>query len=201
MNDSTKCGGKLHRRDGTCTQPAGWGTDHPGFGRCKLHGGSAPSGRTAALTEQALAALEALDIEPVTNPLEALSQLAAEARALERLLRSQVAALTSLTYETVNGAEQLRPLVSLWERWADRAAQFCAVMVKLNVDDRIVAIAVRTAQSISEREGWRLDRIFDDLDLSPEQQRRIPDIVPKWLRAEPPPGALPARYVPGRGQR
>ena len=174
-----KCGGKLHRRDGTCTQPAGWGTDHPGHGRCKLHGGSAPSGRTAALTEQALAALEALDIEPMANPLEVLSQLAAEARALERLLRSHVAALTSLTYETVSGAEQLRPLVSLWERWADRAAQFCAVMVKLNVDDRIVAIAVRTAPSIGEREAWRLDRIFDDLDLSPEQRRRIPEIVPK----------------------
>ena len=34
-----KCGGKLHRREGFCTQPAGWGTDHPGEGRCKLHGG------------------------------------------------------------------------------------------------------------------------------------------------------------------
>src|SRR3990172_7648888 len=25
-----------------CTRPAGWGTDHPGVGRCKLHGGSSP---------------------------------------------------------------------------------------------------------------------------------------------------------------
>lgn len=188
-----KCGGKLHRRDGTCTQPAGWGTDHVGHGRCKLHGGSAPSGRAAGLTARALAELDRLDVEPATNPLEVLSQLAAEARALEQLLRSQVAALASLTYETVSGAEQLRPLVSLWERWADRAAQFCAVMVKLNVDDRIVAIAVRTAEGIGGREAWRLDRMFDDLDLSPEQQRRIPEIVPKWLRADPPPGALPAR--------
>jgi len=32
------CGGKT--RSGTpCQQPAGWGTDHPGEGRCKLHGG------------------------------------------------------------------------------------------------------------------------------------------------------------------
>ena len=33
------CGAKT--RDGTpCAHPAGWGTDHPGVGRCKLHGGS-----------------------------------------------------------------------------------------------------------------------------------------------------------------
>ena len=34
-----KCGAKT--RAGTpCKQPAGWGTDHPGQGRCKLHGGA-----------------------------------------------------------------------------------------------------------------------------------------------------------------
>lgn len=34
------CGGKT--RSGTsCRRPAGWGTDHPGEGKCKLHGGSA----------------------------------------------------------------------------------------------------------------------------------------------------------------
>ena len=26
----------------TCARPAGWGTGHPGFGRCKLHGGATP---------------------------------------------------------------------------------------------------------------------------------------------------------------
>ena len=26
----------------TCKRPSGWGTPHPGFGRCKLHGGSTP---------------------------------------------------------------------------------------------------------------------------------------------------------------
>lgn len=27
-----------------CHRPAGWGTSHPGVGRCKLHGGCSPSG-------------------------------------------------------------------------------------------------------------------------------------------------------------
>jgi hypothetical protein len=35
------CGAKT--RSGTpCQLPAGWGTDHPGEGRCKLHGGCSP---------------------------------------------------------------------------------------------------------------------------------------------------------------
>jgi hypothetical protein len=36
-----RCGGQT-TAGGTCTQRAGWGTDHPGTGRCKLHGGSVP---------------------------------------------------------------------------------------------------------------------------------------------------------------
>src|SRR3990167_9158749 len=35
------CGAKT-RSGGPCRQRAGWGTDHVGAGRCKLHGGSNP---------------------------------------------------------------------------------------------------------------------------------------------------------------
>lgn len=34
-----KCGAK-NRQGKPCQQAAGWGTDHPGKGRCKLHGGA-----------------------------------------------------------------------------------------------------------------------------------------------------------------
>lgn len=39
-----KCGAATRgeRRGAPCQRPAGWGTDHPGQGRCKLHGGSNP---------------------------------------------------------------------------------------------------------------------------------------------------------------
>jgi hypothetical protein len=33
------CGAKKHNSTDTCARPAGWGTTHPGTGRCKLHGG------------------------------------------------------------------------------------------------------------------------------------------------------------------
>lgn len=35
------CGAKT-RKGWPCRRPAGWGTNHPGRGRCKLHGGASP---------------------------------------------------------------------------------------------------------------------------------------------------------------
>ena len=52
------CGARKKQGPGTCTRPAGWGTDHPGFGQCKLHGGSTQSGTKAAAERQAIAAVE-----------------------------------------------------------------------------------------------------------------------------------------------
>ena len=43
--DSSHCGAKKRQPDfpgQTCRRPAGWGTRHVGFGRCKLHGGATP---------------------------------------------------------------------------------------------------------------------------------------------------------------
>ena len=36
-----RCNARLLKRHGHCQRPAGWGTPHPGAGRCKLHGGCA----------------------------------------------------------------------------------------------------------------------------------------------------------------
>jgi hypothetical protein len=39
------CGRNRKHGRGPCTRPAGWGTDHPGEGACKLHGGNSKRGR------------------------------------------------------------------------------------------------------------------------------------------------------------
>src|SRR6266702_1094833 len=47
------CGGQLRQSEGACEKTAGWGTDHVGIGRCRLHGGNTPSHQRAAQLEQA----------------------------------------------------------------------------------------------------------------------------------------------------
>lgn len=66
----------------TCTRPAGWGTDHAGEGRCKLHGGLTPirHGRYSTITREPLRKLiEQHEADP--EPLNIFPELAA-ARAL-----------------------------------------------------------------------------------------------------------------------
>ena len=60
-----------------CTLPAGWGTDHPGAGRCKLHGGSRNPGRYSPLWRGRMQeiARAALEVQPDTDPLDLLAEL------------------------------------------------------------------------------------------------------------------------------
>jgi hypothetical protein len=70
--------GKGTRRGSQCTQVAGWGTDHPGVGPCKLHGGATPSrhGRYSGIQREALRDLIAKH-ETDPDPLNLLPDLAA----------------------------------------------------------------------------------------------------------------------------
>lgn len=77
----THCGAKT--RAGTpCQRPAGWGTDHAGEERCKLHGGATPirSGRYSKVNRERLGGLIA-EYEADPDPLNVLPELGA-ARAL-----------------------------------------------------------------------------------------------------------------------
>src|SRR5690242_14754665 len=67
-----RCGGPRRQAEGTCAQAAGWGTPHPGIGRCKLHGGSTPSHVAAAQAEMARRAMETYGRKADTNPVDAL---------------------------------------------------------------------------------------------------------------------------------
>jgi hypothetical protein len=175
MNDGNgcsgheRCGGRT--RQGTpCKLPAGHGTDHPGVGRCDHHGGATPTHRAHAervllerAEQSALAELHHLGVQPVTNPLVALAELAAEARQWETILRRQVAGLESLSQTTPAGAEQVRAVVILFERAMDRAAAFAAMMAKLNVDDRLVKLNDRIAEAQGERLAGAIEGILEDL--------------------------------------
>lgn len=173
------CGGKLHGRDGTCTQTAGWGTTHPGVGRCKLHGGSAPSGRIAAAEQQARAQLARLDVPPVDNALTALAAIAGEVVAWKDMLAGKVNALSSLRYEGVGAGEQLRAEVALWERALDRCGKFLVDMAKLDIDERLARVTEQQAEQISAA----LTAVLAEMGLSQDQQRAARAGVARHLRA------------------
>ena len=71
------CGAEKRQGEGVCTRPAGWGTNHAGEGRCKLHGGSNPikSGRYSNIKRERIRELIA-QFEADPNPLDMTSELA-----------------------------------------------------------------------------------------------------------------------------
>ena len=120
-----KCGRPRRRGAGPCTQAAGWGTDHPGEGACKLHGGCTPikhgrySNVARAKLGSTLAQIEAdpdpLDLMPELHLLRGLAQHHLEtygatpvgADLLERVIRAVDAiqkhkAKSAITLETLN---------------------------------------------------------------------------------------------------
>lgn len=66
-----KCGA-AGRSGRPCTRPAGWGTDHAGYGVCKNHGGSTPSHVAHAQKVMAAQAVKSFGIKSDLPPRAAL---------------------------------------------------------------------------------------------------------------------------------
>lgn len=87
------CGAKLRKKDRTCRHPAGWGTDHPGVGRCRLHGGASLCGPANPAFKHGLRSrylpLPGDDTEPVTEEelLTATPEVVALIRHAEHILK------------------------------------------------------------------------------------------------------------------
>ena len=178
------CGARRRQGDGEpCKHTAGWGTDHVGTGRCRLHGGNTRTQRKAAAAAQAEAGARAilaqLDVQPVGDPVEQLQILAGEILAWRDAIAEQVRKLTTLRYEGEHG-EQLRSEVALFERALDRCQSVLTAMAKLDLDERLVRIGEARGKLVSAL----ILGVFADLGLSEELQARARSAIAARLRAE-----------------
>jgi hypothetical protein len=137
---------------------------------CYVHGGAAP--QTKAAAHRRLAEAEAAEsirdvvVAPISNPLEALAEVAEEARAWQGHIAAKVAELDAMDgMSPVSRTEYLRPLVALYERSMDRTAKFLADWVRLGFDERMVALHERQADLVDRF----LTLVLDDLDLDEQQ--------------------------------
>lgn len=149
------CGGRKRQGEGTCTQPAGWGTNHPGIGHCKLHGGSTTTHTTQAVRRraetEARSVLAELGVSAVEDPLAALLKLAGQVLAWQEATARLVNGLEDeVRYEGVSGAEQLRAEVALYERAMDRAVAVLAAIARLNIEERLARVTERQADAVIE---------------------------------------------------
>lgn len=182
--DRPRCGAALRQSEGTCKKPPGWGTSHVGSGRCRLHGGNTRTQTVAAerqIAERRARQLlgELGQVAPVTDPAGELQLLAGEIVGMKNAAAALVAGLDEPRYRGANGTEQLRAEIVVYERSLDRAARVLGDMVKLGLEERQVRLAEEHGALIAQA----IRAILADLQLTPEQQARVSEVVPRHLRA------------------
>jgi hypothetical protein len=194
-DDSRYCGGKKHQGEGTCTRPAGWGTDHPGAGRCKLHGGSVPSGRKAAMEELASRAVDTYGLPRDISPTDALLEEVRFTAGHVAWLRQRVSelapdALTWGTREMVDKqatefpgtdtteAAAVNMWLELYYRERKHLVDVCKAAISVGIEERYVRLAEAQGAVVAAV----IRRILERLGLSDEQSALVPFVVPEELR-------------------
>jgi hypothetical protein len=190
-----KCGGR--KRDGSgglCTRPAGWGTSHPGIGKCKLHGGSTPNHKTAARVVQARRDVATYGLPVDVEPGLALLQEVHRTAGHVAWLGAKVAELDEadlvwgVTEEVDKGASEFTGVdttraakpnawLQLYREERKHLVDVSAATVKAGVDKAIVKLTEQQGALIA----GAISRILDGLELTPSQRALVPSVVPGVL--------------------
>lgn len=179
--DKQLCGGQRYGQpEGVlCEQRAGWGTDHPGIGYCKRHGGSTRNHKRAAALEIARQECVTLGIHVEIDPSEALLREVWESAGNVAFYRQLIQALPThpdpdvyvtddegdghwergttgvygRTYHVSGvptGEAKPHVLVVLYNQERDRLRAVCEAAIRANVEERRVQLAEREGQMIAD---------------------------------------------------
>jgi hypothetical protein len=167
-----ECGAKT-RSGGKCKKQKGWGTEHLGTGRCKLHGGNTESGTMAAAKEAAVVMGQALDVEPHDALLTCVRIAAGEVA----YCSSMIGDLEKPTESTMFG-EQL----NIWIQVRQKAMLSLAKFSKMALDAGVAERQVQVAERYGEMLATLISGILGDLDLTKGQQKKVPAVVTRHLQ-------------------
>ena len=182
-----KCGAR--KTDGSgdlCKNPAGMGTQHKGWGKCKFHGGTSSGLNIAAQREEFRERFlgDEVQIEPTEAILEEIRRSAGHVRWLHGMI---------LKFdEALDGEDASRVLLQLSEAGWNKAAwtklysderTHLVRTCKMAIDAGIAERQVKLAENQGELIAVVLRGILTDLGLTAEQETSAPAIVAKHLRA------------------
>lgn len=165
------CGAKT-RSGGKCKKQAGWGTEHLGAGRCKLHGGATPNGEKAGANELGRIMGEEMDVEPHEALLTCVRIAAGEVA----YCSAEIEQLDKATESTMFG-KKLDMWIEVRQHATLRLANFAKIALAAGVAERQVQLAERYGEMLAELIGG----ILKELKLTPGQQKKAPGIVSRHL--------------------
>lgn len=157
----------LTRRGTACSNAAGKGTEHVGYGRCRNHGGASPSGRAHA------ARLKVADLvkpEGITGPAAIERGLA-----LQNGLVSAIEAQVSEAGLIVDGA--LNPLVRTLTDELRTLVQIGKLASEAHLEERHMRLEERYGAQLEQL----LAEVFETLQLKPADEARALAVVERRL--------------------
>lgn len=195
-----QCGGK-NRSGSPCRLPAGFGTSHPGWGRCRHHAGASPTHERSVAEAQARAACAKFGLPVRTTAAQALRDELARSNGAVVYLLAKVQQLdeAELVWGTEKrtvrtnpgqGAERGVPQVEVTQSarvhvwvsllFAERQhlARLAADMARIGIEERVARV--------TEAQVTLLNRLMDalhaDAELTPRQLQLVAENFPRRLR-------------------
>lgn len=183
-----------------CKNPAGYGTDHFGYGPCVKHtgntlvvrkGSAMDAGRHLIMQFKAEATLFGGDPDSVNiTPQEALMEEVRRSVAMVRYLQTQIAqwnpaagdlgALPALTDETTRGQGTPTDAAEWLRLYREERAHMVRVS-KLTIDAGVDIALLQLEQQKGVLIAAAVRDILDELTLTPQQAELVPQVVPKIL--------------------
>lgn len=185
--------GAASRRDGKlCLHEAGWGTSHPGFGFCKMHGGSHRNGEkhAAKIQVQQMAQVMGvpLDVDPTVAILNAISIVAGEVEYATLMVAAlnEDQAVETFGEETISdGGRTVKTTnvatLNVWIRTRHEAMDRLVRYAKTAIDAGVAERQVRVAEQMGGMLGKLITAVLGELSLSPAQLERAPGVVQRQL--------------------
>lgn len=187
-----------------CHQPPGWGTDHKGYGACKLHFGNTPNGGKNAAVARTTAILNRYGTLADVDPAEALLEDVQRATAVVRYLSALVshidpddltyglaeqtmepASITSedgdvMTFPKVTEKYKagVHPLVTLLQQERKHLREVSRDAVNAGVALRTESLRAAAGDLIMDA----YERVLDSLNLTPAQRALVPAAVVREMR-------------------
>lgn len=185
-----------------CHRPAGWGTNHQGWGACKLHGGNTRSGIVRASQDRLEGTARTYGVPADVDPAEALLEEVQRSAGIVRWLESRIGELdpeelvwglaeenmepgvTNDDGETVTDRVTqkwkagVNPWVDLYMRERNNLRMVCRDAVAAGVSERMVSMYEQMGDTFAAM----VNQILTEIGLTEEQQERAPLAVVKVLR-------------------
>lgn len=196
------CGGR--RKSGKqCRRPSGWGTDHAGYGRCKLHGGCTPTHRQGAALEAArVEAAKLVMGAPIRmEPDEALQFCIDVTRGEIAYCDLRISELTDadaavpitthrqhqeldrdgdvheLVDDTAQSTEDLHIWINTRQGATERLARFSKMAMDAGIDERQARLGERQAEILAAV----VLAVVGQLGLSDTQRARVPALLAEHI--------------------